>query len=60
MSNTNNKNEAGVNILDLFFYLLSTWPWFVRFGTACILQTGYSDYQGPVEQDIIGRSRPLR
>ena len=29
MSNTNNKNEAGINLLDLFFYLLSKWPWFV-------------------------------
>ena len=28
MSNTNN-NKADVNILDLVFYLLSKWPWFL-------------------------------
>lgn len=24
-----NKKEQGLNIVDLFFYLLSKWPWFL-------------------------------
>ena len=29
MSKATDKKEQGINILDLFFYLLSKWPWFM-------------------------------
>ena len=29
MNKATNKKEQGLNILDLFFHLLSKWPWFV-------------------------------
>ena len=35
MNNTTNKKNQGLNILDLFFYLLSKWPWFVLGVTLC-------------------------
>ena len=42
MSNTNNKNESGINLLDLFFYLLSKWPWFVL---SILICGGYAWYK---------------
>ena len=42
MSNTNNKNESGLNVLDLFFYLLSKWPWFLLSILVC---GGFAWYQ---------------
>ena len=36
MSNTNNKNES-VNLLDLFFYLLSKWKWLLLFAIIGVL-----------------------
>lgn len=42
MSNTNNKNEASINLLDLFFYLLSKWPWFVL---SILICGGYAWYK---------------
>ena len=35
MSKHTDKKEQGMNILDLFFYLLSKWPWFVLSVALC-------------------------
>ena len=29
MNNQTNKNESGINLLDLFMYLASKWKWFL-------------------------------
>ena len=36
MNNSNNKNES-INLLDLFFYLLSKWKWFFLFAILGVL-----------------------
>ena len=36
MNNSNNKNES-INLLDLFFYLLSKWKWFMIFAIIGLL-----------------------
>jgi uncharacterized protein involved in exopolysaccharide biosynthesis len=36
MSNSNNKSES-INLLDLFFYLLSKWKWFLLFAIIGVL-----------------------
>ena len=33
----NNKNNDSINLLDLFFYLLSKWKWFALFTVICVL-----------------------
>lgn len=60
MSNTNNKNEAGINLLDLFLpaikmavvcafrsHLWRIGMVQVRFGSAGLLRPGDGHYQGP-------------
>ena len=32
----NNKKNESVNLLDLFFYLLSKWMWFALFAVICV------------------------
>ena len=36
MGNSNNKNDS-INLLDLFFYLLSKWKWFLLFAVLGVL-----------------------
>ena len=48
MSNTNNKTESGINILDLFFYLLSKWPGFVLSILICCGAAWYKYASAPL------------
>ena len=42
MQNKNNKNKDQINLVDLFFYLLSHWYWFVL----CVaIAVGYAYYK---------------
>ena len=48
MSNLNAKNDSSINVLDLFYYLLSKWKWFllslIVFGGLAYLKYAYTPF----------------
>lgn len=71
---TVNKDEQGINLVDLLLYLASKWKWFLLSVLICggiawyryasappdILPFGDRDHQGPLEQDLHCGVGPIR